>query len=200
MRRPWSETRDRFCKLIQMIYVIAGIIGVFFIVGSVILVYCNQTYPELRTSMVLGKDLFIGFFTITGIFLAVENLRRSALTARTSVALRLVEKWNAMDWRAWHALRGNLHGKPSETVASDILNKHEETVAIPLNFMEEIAAAVNAESADNLQIWLSVGPTMVEYYDTLAPWVAHYRTLNARPHAWIEVEKLINRWKKSPPR
>jgi hypothetical protein len=115
-----------------MIYVIACIIGVFFIVGSGILVYCNQTYPELRTSIVLGKDLFIGFFTVAGIFLAVENLRRTALTAGTSVALRLVEKWNAMDWKDWHALRGNLRSTPSETVVSAILNKHEETVAILL--------------------------------------------------------------------
>ena len=183
-----------------MIYVIACVSGVLFVVGSIILVYCNQTYPELRTSMVLGKDLFIGFFTIMGLFLAVENLRRSALAARTTVALRLVEKWNAMDWKAWHGLRDNLRSMPPTMVISTILNAHEETVAVSLNFMEEIAAAVNAKSADNRQIWLSVGPTMVEYYDTLAPWILEYRAQSKRSHAWVEIEKLINRWKTSPPR
>ena len=183
-----------------MIYAIAYIIGALFIVGSVILVYCNQTYPELRTSMVLGKDLFIGFFTIMGIFLAAESLRRSALAARTSVALRLVERWNAMDWKNWHNLRVGLRDVPSQTVTSTILNAHEETVAVVLNFMEEIAAAVNAESADDIQIWLSVGPTIIEYYATLRPWILHYRAVNNRPHAWIEIEKLINRWEAHPPR
>jgi hypothetical protein len=181
-----------------MIYWTYAVIAILFVVGSAILVYWNQSYPELRASLALGKDLFIGFFSILGIFLAVENLRRSALTARTSVALRLVERWNLMNWEKWHGLRSILLSTPSEAVTSAIRNEHEDTVAAPLNFMEEIAAAINGKSADDLQIWLSVGPTMIEYHDILAPWIADYRTSNR--HAWVELEKLIIRWKRSPPR
>jgi hypothetical protein len=64
--------------------------------------------------MALGKDLFIGFFSVAGIFLAAESLRRSALAARTGVGPPLVERWN--DPKApigdfWQNLRDRLAGK-----------------------------------------------------------------------------------------
>lgn len=186
-----------------MVKVFAVLVVLVFIVAGPILVYCNQTYPELRTSIVLGKDLFVGFFTVAGILLAAESLRRSALSARTSVSLRLVERWNDPKtetlWTAWHKLYEELKGKQDCEVVKYIAEENQNTVGGVLNFMEEIAAAVNAKAADDQQIWKSVGPTMREYFLVLSPWIADYREKRNRSHAWVELEALVNHWKRSHP-
>jgi hypothetical protein len=64
--------------------------------------------PELRNSMILGKDLFVAFLTISAIGIAAENLRRTAAAARASVALHFIERWNdpklADARKQWHQI------------------------------------------------------------------------------------------------
>src|SRR5579871_2132956 len=158
----------------MLIALIAVVVVLIFAVGGPFLVYFHQTYPSLRASMVLGKDLFIGFGTVAGILLAAENLRRAAVSARTSVALRLVERWNdpktAGLWTRWHELHHELTGKSESDVVSMVSKDDQSTVADVLNFLEEIATSVNTKAADDRQIWLALGPTIMEYFDTLLPW------------------------------
>jgi hypothetical protein len=177
--------------------ILSGIILVLlFAIGGSITVYCSQTYPDLRTSIALGKDLFFGFFSVTGILLAAESLRRSALSDRVSVALRIVERWNdPKNWEQWYALKEKLNGKPAGDLVTMLDNDSDRrTVVGVLNFLEEIASAVNAKAADDHQIWTAVGPTMVEYFRLLLPWVLYYRENERRPHAWVQAEKLMKRW------
>lgn len=173
------------------------ILALIFAIGGSFAVYYSQTYPDLRTSIALGKDLFIGFFTVAGILLAAESLRRSALSDRVTVALRLVERWNdPKTWEHWYVLKDTLASKADSDLVTSIDNDRDrKTVAGTLNFLEEIAAAVNSKAADERQIWRSVGPTMVEYFRILLPWIEYYRMKDSRQHAWVESERLIKNWR-----
>jgi hypothetical protein len=92
--------------------------AMFFLLGGETLVYIRQTYPELRASALLVKDLVIGFATIVGILLAVEGLRRNSKTHRMSQSMRFTERWNAPTMfdskTAWRHLHDDLRAKSSE--------------------------------------------------------------------------------------
>jgi hypothetical protein len=185
-----------------MVAIWATLVVLIFLIGGPISVYCNQTYPELRTSVVLGKDLFVGFFTVAGILLAVENLRRSAMSARVLVSLRLLERWNDPNlethlWTRWRTLRGELKDKQDIELVNCIANGNRETVLDVLNFMEEIAAAINSKAADDQQIWRAVGTIMMEYFSVLSPWITDCRVKRNQPDLWVEFQTLVNHWKRS---
>ena len=169
-----------------------------FAIGGAVLIYFHQTYPKLRGSMILGKDLFVAFLTISAIAIAAENMRRTAAAARASVALRFVERWNdpkLADLRnQWHDIYYDLKKlQPSEVVERLDEDLRARTVVTDmLNFCEEIAHAVNAKAADEALIRRLLCDTIHDYYSTLLPWIEIRRA--TRPDAWEEIKLMLDRW------
>ncbi len=166
--------------------------AVFFLVAGSVLVYCHQTYPALRASFVLGKDLFVGFLTLAGLAVAAENLRRTAVATRTSVALRFVERWNdpqrAALRDAWHKLYEALEGLSAPDVVKRLKSNDAErtTLTEVFNFFEETAHAVNTHAADKDLLESLLGETVRGYYAAAEPWIKERRT--DRPDAWEQLE------------
>jgi len=174
-------------------------VGLVFLSGGSALVYVHQTYPVLRASIVLVKDLFLGFFTVSGILVAAETLRRSALSSRRLLALRLVEDWSTevsrIDWRAL----------VSEVAQSDSVRMHEiwnsdptvrqELVGV-LNSCERIAQAVREGSADERTLRERLGLMMTRYFSDLKPLVLFLRWLYSNPHLFEESERLLGDWER----
>ena len=79
-----------------------------FVLISLALVYTHQTYPSLRLSIVLAKDLFVALLTLSILAVGVENIRRTAVASRAPITLRFVERWNdptSSSFRSnWHDL------------------------------------------------------------------------------------------------
>jgi Domain of unknown function (DUF4760) len=154
--------------------------------------------PELRNSMILGKDLFVAFLTISAIGIAAENLRRTAAAARASVALHFIERWNdpklADARKQWHQIYYDLKRlQLADTVARIDGDESARTaVADMLNFYEEIAHAVNTRAADETLIRRLLCDTIRDYYATFLPWIEHRRA--TRPDAWEEIKLMLDRW------
>jgi hypothetical protein len=179
--------------------VILFFIAITFLVAGVILVPFYQSNPDFRASIILAKDLFVAALTISAIAVAAENMRRTAVAARASVALRLIERWNdpkLADLRnAWNKLYNDLKQLEPPAVVQRINSDVDArtTVTDALNFFEEISHAVNTKAADDKLVRRVIGDTIDEYYTAALPWVKHRQI--ARPDAWIEINQMISRWK-----
>ena len=185
-----GPTEAEMCSSLLKKLLIASA-GTFVLIGAA-LVYLHQTYPVLRASIVLAKDLFVAFLTVTAIGVAAENIRRTAVAARAAVALRFVERWNdpnlAPFRKAWHALYDELRTQPPAVVHQRLQDDDDArtTATDILNFFEEIAHAINAGAADRALLDRVLGETICGYYTAVAPWVVVRRV--TRPDAWVEIE------------
>lgn len=174
--------------------ILAGGALVFAIGGSA-LIYFHQTYPALRGSLILGKDLFVGFLTIAAIAIAAENMRRTAAAARASVALRFVERWNDPKLAAlkdqWHEIYYDLKKLGPDEIAQRLeMDMQARTIVTEmLNFCEEIAHAVNVKVADETLIRRLLFDTIRDYYSTLLPWIRVRRV--TRSDAWEDIKLMI---------
>jgi hypothetical protein len=171
--------------------VITAIICGFALI-AVALVYTHQTYLSLRESIVLTKDLFVAFLTLSILGVGVENLRRSAVAARAAVALRFVERWNdptlAPFRTDWHKLYDEFKTLTApqvvERLKSDQITRDKVTDV--LNFFEEVSYAVKTNAADRILLEELLGDTIREYFSIALPWVKERR--KTRPDAWIQIE------------
>ena len=169
-----------------------------FLLAGATLVYYHQTYPNLRASMVLGKDLGVAFFTLLGIGAAVENLRRSAQAAKVTIALHFVERWNdpkLADFRkGWHRLYEELKTlKPGDVVTKLEADEPSRVTATDvLNFFEEFAYVVNTKAADEGISNKLLGGTISGYYNVLLPWITKRR--ETRADAWEQLTTADQKW------
>ncbi|HTU44877.1 MAG TPA: DUF4760 domain-containing protein [Bryobacteraceae bacterium] len=171
------------------------IIGAVFLLGGSALVYVNQTFTALRPSIILAKDLFIGFFTVSGILVAVETLRRNALSSRKLLALRFVEQWNAE--------RLDVEPHLTEIFRDDGFRASESLQGSPvarqkiidlLNSCERIGIAVLDGSADERTIRERLSPAMESYFFRLSPLIQAFRSQYNDHHLFKNTERLLKRW------
>ena len=186
---------EKNARVLLWALLVGGILA--FGIGGAGLIYFHQTYPELRGSLILGKDLFVGFLTISAIAIAAENMRRTAAAARASVALRFVERWNdpklAELRNQWHEIYYDLKKLGPAEIAQrlEVDMKARTIVTEMLNFCEEIAHGVNVKVADETLIRRLLFDTIHEYYSTLLPWIRIRRA--TRPDAWEAIKLMIER-------
>jgi len=174
--------------------------AVIFFVGGSVLVYINQTYTVLRPSIVLAKDLFIGFFTVSSLLVAAETLRRSALSSRKLLALRLFDQWEAqhLDSDVQAVIREIAEagqGKLCEIVEGD--KRIRKKIIDFLNSCERIAIAVVDGSADERTLRERMMPTLAVYFRELSPLILNLRRNYAESHLFIYTERLLARWDRS---
>jgi hypothetical protein len=156
-----------------------------------------QTYPALRASIVLGKDLFIGFFTVSGILVAAETLRRSALSSRRLLALRFVDDWGTeLSKSGWRALANEI-AKCDSTRIDEVWNSDagvRQEVGDLLNSCERIAQAIDDGSADERTIRERLGLRMWAFFSAFSPLVLYLRQVNSDPKMFVRTERLLARW------
>jgi len=184
----WEDRR-----LLAIIFTVAAVL----LFGGGALVYIHQTYPDLRASIVLAKDLFIGFFTVSGILVAAESLRRSALSSRRLLALRFVDDWGPeLSKSRWRSLANEI-AKCDSTRIQEIWNSdagvRQEVVDL-LNSCERIAQAVNDGSADERTIRERLGLRMRVCFSEVSPLVLYLRQVSSNPQLFVETEHLLARW------
>lgn len=180
----------------RFVAIVITVAAVFLCFGWPV-VYIYQTYPELRASIVLIKDLFIGFFTLSGILIALENLRRSGLSSRKLLALRFVDDWGTeFSKSGWRILAKQI-AECDQAQIGEIWNSdssRQGEIRSLLNSCERIAQAVNEGSADERTIRERIGPTVSAYFSTVRPLVAYLRYEKRNQYLLIETERLVSRW------
>jgi hypothetical protein len=174
-------------------------VAVAFLCLGVPLVYVYQTYPALRASIIFGKDLFVGFFTVSGILVALDTWRRSGLSSRRLLALRFVEDFgNESSKSGWRMLAKQISQGDSVQIGeiwnSDSVVRQE--VMRLLNSCERIAQAVNEGSADERTVSERIGLAMWVFFSTMYPLVLHLRKETNDPGLLMETEHLLSRWRK----
>lgn len=181
-------------RLIAIILVVATL----FVFGGGTLIYLNQKHSDWRTSVVLGKDLFIGFFTVCGILVAVESLLRSARSSRRLLALALADNWTA-EWSSgtWRPLAAKLNQffkpSPDEIYKNDRVAYDE--IASLLNSCNRIAQAVIDGSADERTLRERLGEPMQAFYAAVNPMIMDMVLRTKTVGLYYKTQWLLDRWK-----
>jgi hypothetical protein len=143
-----------------------------------------------------GAGAILGaFYTARGLELTASALSREERRHTTALAFQFTSKWN--DPAMFH-VRDAVRGLFNEDHKSDQFKKHvienETNVIHFLNFLEEVAIAIERGGADSEVLREAFGGITIMAWSKLEEWVVDLRRRRNGPKIWINVEELAEKW------
>jgi hypothetical protein len=181
--------------------------GVGVVVGlGIILLVLFLALPDQRGVLRFVLGLLATGGGVVGAYYVGRGLRANADSQMITRTFEYPARWGDPTWAksrdAVVKLLKELQGKPEiERLAliDQAIGQREELEAeirIILNFLEQVALAVNLQVVDEAIIDRLYRTMVIRTYGALAPWVKRHRDERDAPRFWVEVEGLYDRWVK----
>jgi hypothetical protein len=135
------------------------------------------------------------FYTARGLELTAAALARDEIRDKRALAFQFTSKWN--DPEMFHmreVVRGLFAMDHKDSCFQDHIKNKTTNVIHFLNFLEEVAIALEKGGADADILHEAFAGVVATAWSKLQPWVADFRTTRHRPKLWIYVENLANNW------
>jgi hypothetical protein len=143
-----------------------------------------------------GAGAILGaFYTARGLELTASALARDEIRYKTALAFQFTSKWN--DPAMFHvrdAVRGLLTGDHNSVEFSALLTTQETNVIHFLNFLEEVAIAMERAGADPDILREAFRGIVLTAWSRLQAWAVEQRRKRNTPRLWTNVEALARKW------
>jgi hypothetical protein len=143
-----------------------------------------------------GAGAVLGaFYTARGLQLTAAALTRDETRYKVALAFNFTSKWN--DPAMFHvrdAVRELLNGDHSSPEFTALLKAKETNVIHFLNFLEEVAIAIEKGGADPNVLCEAFRGITVTAWSKLQSWVTELRRKRNSPKIWFNVEDLARKW------
>ena len=190
----------RFTIPVTIRFSVAWLLAVI-AVGLAVVTWYNYSDDGRRRTIIFGTSVVGGILTIWGILQASENIRLSNTEKQRLAAFRFMERWNAPAFleqkRAWRALNEELDSLPDKEAAKIVGDALEKRMAVSdvLNFFEEMAIAIRAETADEEMLKRYFRTVVLKLQTRYGFWMRIHRELRKAPRYWIEIESVMEEWR-----
>jgi Domain of unknown function (DUF4760) len=175
-----------------------AIVGLFLLVQFFLLAIYHRSRDRDRQTVAFAASIVAGAFALYTYLQGLEQKQNEC-------AEKLIERWNVP---AVLPLRkpireiteglldaGNFErSKRGDKLSEEQLGLRSDIVAI-LSFWEEVALAVRTKSANEEKIQRYFEPVMVQGYDCMRAWIENERKVDNEPIYFLELEKVVLRWK-----
>jgi hypothetical protein len=191
-RRSKRRSRRRHRSPLSLPIAIVALALLFASAGSLV-TYEYQRHPGGRQTITFAKDIFVAFITVSSLIVAAENLRRSAVAARKSLALALSERFEReLATGQFASIIGRRDDSEmlEKVIAGD--GQLEREVTNLCRLIETIAQSVCSGDADENVIVSRVGLEISFIVATLRPWVEEKRRKAGNPHLFETAEWLVD--------
>jgi hypothetical protein len=159
----------------------------------------NHSNESVRPTITFGCSMFAAAMAVAALVYNAEVNRTNKKTRQSEAAARLMERWNQPAFIQlrfeWRTLLSELddHSDPVQKIGSDLRNRY--LVIEMLAFFEEVAIAVDTESANEEMLNRFFGYHIPRAFMLCKPWVDHYRNVAKASDYYCEVDKLVTRWR-----
>jgi Domain of unknown function (DUF4760) len=143
-----------------------------------------------------GAGAILGaFYTARGLELTASALARDEIRYKTALAFQFTSKWN--DPAMFHvrdAVRELLTGDHNSVEFSALLTSQQTNVIHFLNFLEEVAIALEKAGADPDILREAFRGIVLTAWSKLQAWAVEQRRKRNTPRLWTNVEDLAKKW------
>lgn len=160
----------------------------------------SRPLPGSRETLVFFFVGLSGIATaLSAVYIAI-GLAESSKTSKLAKTLDYQTRWNDVGLRpARRALRELVRDESDFRALAERIDTEEElsdSVVDALNFLEELALAIDMGIVDEALLLRLHRTTVLRWRQALVPWIDRVRS--SYPRAYVEFEELARRWGSTP--
>lgn len=188
-------------RLVEVHFPITASLIAVILVGILCWIYWLTTSDWSKVAIFLAASsaaagaVLSAFYAARALDQTVAALERQEVDHRKAMAFQFTGKWNdpAM-YYVRDAIRELFAGDHNSAAFKELLKAKETNVIHFLNFLEEVAIAIENDVADAQILKNAFAGVVVTAWTKLGAWTIEERRNCGRPLIWIKVEELARQW------